>query len=53
LIYNIPYRRGVNLGNDAMLQLAEHANIVGSRIARRIRRNLLTFCAAGRPALQY
>ena len=29
LIYNIPYRTGVNLGNEAMLQLAGHANIVG------------------------
>jgi 4-hydroxy-tetrahydrodipicolinate synthase len=29
LIYNIPYRTGVNLGNDQMLQLAEVANIVG------------------------
>jgi 4-hydroxy-tetrahydrodipicolinate synthase len=29
LIYNIPYRTGVNLGNDVMLQLAERANIVG------------------------
>jgi 4-hydroxy-tetrahydrodipicolinate synthase len=29
LIYNIPYRTGVNLGNEAMLQLAEHRNIVG------------------------
>ncbi len=29
MIYNIPYRTGVNLGNDAMLQLAEHQNIVG------------------------
>jgi len=29
LIYNIPYRTGVNLGNEAMLQLAERANIVG------------------------
>jgi 4-hydroxy-tetrahydrodipicolinate synthase len=29
LIYNIPYRTGVNLGNEAMLQLAEHPNIVG------------------------
>jgi 4-hydroxy-tetrahydrodipicolinate synthase len=29
LIYNIPYRTGVNLGNDTMLRLAEHANIVG------------------------
>jgi 4-hydroxy-tetrahydrodipicolinate synthase len=29
LIYNIPYRTGVNLGNDAMLRLAAHANIVG------------------------
>ena len=29
MIYNIPYRTGVNLGNDAMLQLAAHRNIVG------------------------
>jgi 4-hydroxy-tetrahydrodipicolinate synthase len=29
LLYNIPYRTGVNLGNEAMLQLAEHPNIVG------------------------
>lgn len=29
LIYNIPYRTGVNLSNDAVLQLAEVRNIVG------------------------
>lgn len=29
LIYNIPYRTGVNLGNQTMLRLAERANIVG------------------------
>lgn len=29
LIYNIPYRTGVNLGNDTMLLLAERSNIVG------------------------
>ncbi len=29
MIYNIPYRTGVNLGNDAMLRLAERTNIVG------------------------
>jgi 4-hydroxy-tetrahydrodipicolinate synthase len=29
MLYNIPYRTGVNLGNDAMLQLADHRNIVG------------------------
>lgn len=29
LIYNIPYRTGVNLGNETMLRLAERANIVG------------------------
>lgn len=28
-IYNIPYRTGVNLGNDTMLRLAEHPNIAG------------------------
>jgi 4-hydroxy-tetrahydrodipicolinate synthase len=29
LIYNIPYRTSVNLGNEAMLQLAGHTNIAG------------------------
>jgi 4-hydroxy-tetrahydrodipicolinate synthase len=29
LIYNIPYRTGVNLGNETMLRLAERPNIVG------------------------
>ncbi len=30
LVYNIPYRTGVNLANDTLLRLAEeHANIVG------------------------
>lgn len=29
LIYNISYRTGVNLGNETMLRLAAHANIVG------------------------
>ena len=29
LIYNIPYRTGVNLGNETMLELAEHRNIIG------------------------
>ncbi|HEY4171611.1 MAG TPA: 4-hydroxy-tetrahydrodipicolinate synthase [Rhodopila sp.] len=29
LIYNIPYRTGVNLGNETMLLLAERGNIVG------------------------
>ncbi len=29
LLYNIPYRTGVNLGNEAMLHLADHSNIVG------------------------
>ena len=28
-LYNIPYRTGVNLGNEAMLRLAEHPGIVG------------------------
>jgi 4-hydroxy-tetrahydrodipicolinate synthase len=37
MIYNIPYRTGVNLGNDAMLRLAAHRNIVG-----------LKDCCAGR-----
>jgi 4-hydroxy-tetrahydrodipicolinate synthase len=29
MIYNIPYRTGVNLGNEQMLRLAQHSNIVG------------------------
>jgi len=29
LIYNIPYRTAVNLGNDALLELAQVRNIVG------------------------
>ena len=29
LLYNIPYRTGVNLGNEAMLRLAAHRNIAG------------------------
>ena len=29
MIYNIPYRTGVNLGNTAMLELAARPNIVG------------------------
>jgi len=29
MLYNIPYRTGVNLGNEAMLRLAGHGNIVG------------------------
>jgi 4-hydroxy-tetrahydrodipicolinate synthase len=29
MLYNIPYRTGVNLGNEPMLRLAAHPNIVG------------------------
>ena len=29
VLYNIPYRTSVNLGNDTLLALAEHPNIVG------------------------
>ncbi|WP_371826937.1 4-hydroxy-tetrahydrodipicolinate synthase [Microvirga sp. VF16] len=29
LLYNIPYRTGVNLGNETLLHLAERTNIVG------------------------
>jgi 4-hydroxy-tetrahydrodipicolinate synthase len=31
MLYNIPYRTGVNLGNAAMLQLAGHPNIFGCK----------------------
>ncbi len=44
LLYNIPYRTGVNLGNEAMLRLADHPNIVGlkdcSRGPRPVARSL-------------
>jgi 4-hydroxy-tetrahydrodipicolinate synthase len=29
VLYNIPYRTGVNVDNETMLRLAEHTNIVG------------------------
>src|SRR3984893_12682322 len=29
MLYNIPYRTGVNLGNEAMLRLADHPDIIG------------------------
>jgi 4-hydroxy-tetrahydrodipicolinate synthase len=29
VLYNIPYRTGVNITNDTLLRLAEHPNIVG------------------------
>ena len=29
MVYNIPYRTGVNMSNDTLLRLAAHANIVG------------------------
>ncbi|HEV2673753.1 MAG TPA: 4-hydroxy-tetrahydrodipicolinate synthase [Aliidongia sp.] len=29
LIYNIPYRTGVNMSNETMLRLARHPNIIG------------------------
>ena len=29
VLYNIPYRTAVNLGNETLLRLAEHPNIVG------------------------
>ena len=31
VLYNIPYRTGVNLTNDTLLALAEHPNIVGMK----------------------
>jgi 4-hydroxy-tetrahydrodipicolinate synthase len=31
VLYNIPYRTGVNLTNDTLLRLAEHPNIVGMK----------------------
>ena len=37
MLYNIPYRTGVNLGNEAMLRLAGHRNIVGLKDCSDIR----------------
>ncbi len=31
MLYNIPYRASVGLGNDTLLRLAEHPNIVGMK----------------------
>ena len=31
VLYNIPYRSSVNLGNETLLRLAEHPNIVGMK----------------------
>ena len=48
MLYNIPYRTGVNLGNEAMLRLAAHPNIFGSRIAAPTATSL-SICCARRP----
>ena len=50
LLYNIPYRTGVNLGNDATLRLADHPNIAGLKDCsadRNQSRDLLRRRAAG------
>jgi 4-hydroxy-tetrahydrodipicolinate synthase len=50
VLYNIPYRTGVNLGNDATLRLADHPNIVGLKDCsadRNQSRDLLRRRAAG------
>ena len=31
IVYNIPYRAGVNLANDTLLKLAERYNIVANK----------------------
>ena len=49
-LYNIPYRTGVNLGNEATLRLAGHPNIVGLKDCsadRNQSRDLLHRRAAG------
>jgi 4-hydroxy-tetrahydrodipicolinate synthase len=43
LLYNIPYRTGVNLGNEAMLRLAGHPNIVGLKDCSADRNQSLDF----------
>jgi 4-hydroxy-tetrahydrodipicolinate synthase len=45
MIYNIPYRTGVNLGNETMLRLAERGNIVGVK-------DRWSCCASGRAVLR-
>lgn len=51
MIYNIPYRTGVNLGNAAMLELAAHPNIVGVKDCSELCRNLGDAVIRRRPAL--
>ena len=48
-LYNIPYRTGVNLGNDAMLRLAGHPNIVGLKDCGADRASVARTAAARRP----
>ena len=49
VLYNIPYRTGVNLNNETLLQLAEHPNIVGVKDCCADRAQSIDFLAR-RPA---
>ena len=52
MIYNIPYRTGVNLGNETMLRLAERSNIVGVKDCCGDTLQRWSCCASGRPVLR-
>jgi 4-hydroxy-tetrahydrodipicolinate synthase len=45
VLYNIPYRTGVNLTNDTLLRLAEHPNIVGMKDCSADRARSIDFLA--------
>jgi len=45
VLYNIPYRTAVNLGNETLLQLADHPNIVGIKDCSADRAQSIDFLA--------
>src|SRR3954467_12311753 len=45
VLYNIPYRTAVNLGNETLLQLADHPNIVGMKDCSADRAQSIDFLA--------
>ncbi len=51
VLYNIPYRASVGLGNETLLRLAEHPNIVGMKDCGANRAQIArTAAALGPPA---
>jgi 4-hydroxy-tetrahydrodipicolinate synthase len=52
VLYNIPYRTGVNLTNDTLLRLAEHPNIVGMKDCSANREQSIDFLTRRRSGFQ-